>query len=384
MRGCFLAVAVGLLGILPGSSRTADAAPMSTSLAELRVEAATIIIGTMVPGADLTVDVDKVVRGPTQLGPRKVRPSPDGHASVGGRVVAFLDRSGAFRWVGRLAAGPTLETGVLHLSGFFDWNAHLVSPGLMTLAQLETFLATGTLVQTFAATISVQDAKGVPVPSGHTFTITHDPLARTTTVAGFTGACLGNGRLEDLDLGIVTVELSSTCPRTPGAPPPSGARDRRLELRGNVIGVDGHGAIAVDLSPVRPLLEARDFSTFVNDPSIASVKRLVDVKLDDGTTWTWDLGTALVDPAGVVHRAGGIGMSSQGVDGVTTETRSYEFGEQTVILGPRRPVPSTPGEYASILQRISQGTTGPCTFSVHHEPPQGCTLGRGRSVLVKR
>src|SRR5205823_5913474 len=103
----------------------ASAAPMHTDFATIRKDAASIVVGTVRVSAtgDVTIDVDKVVRGPAVSGTIKVKPSPDGHLSVSNeRVVAFITAANELRWIGQKVAGATIETGVLQLKGFFDFN----------------------------------------------------------------------------------------------------------------------------------------------------------------------------------------------------------------------------------------------------------------------
>lgn len=62
----------------------------------------------------------------------------------GTRCLAFINQQGEFEWVGLPAhEGKSLETDVLLLEGFYDYNAYLVSPGVITLAQLEEYLEKG-------------------------------------------------------------------------------------------------------------------------------------------------------------------------------------------------------------------------------------------------
>src|SRR5262252_3458309 len=131
-----------------------EAAPMYTKLDTIRASGAVVVVGVVHADAHgMSIDVDRVIRGPASIGTMSLKESPDGHVNVSGkRVVAFVD-AGALRWVGELIAGPAIESGVLRLRGFFDFNAHIVSPGVMSLAELEVFLQTGKLDQVFAATL---------------------------------------------------------------------------------------------------------------------------------------------------------------------------------------------------------------------------------------
>lgn len=137
---------------------------MHTDFGTVRKDAASIVIGTVhvTPTGDITVDVDKVLRGPAVSGTIKVKPSPDGHLNFSDeRVIAFLTSANVLRWVGHKVAGPNIENGVVALNGFFDFNANTVSPGLMTVAQMSTLLTTGRLRPVGGSSSSYEQKGGV-------------------------------------------------------------------------------------------------------------------------------------------------------------------------------------------------------------------------------
>lgn len=353
--------------------READAAPMMTQLATLRVEATTIVLGTMGPG--LVLDVDTVVKGTSPLGPRKLVSPPEGSASATGRVVAFLDAKGTFRWVGMLLAGPTLETGVLHLSGFFDWNAHFVSPGVMTLAQLKDYLATGNLDQRWIATLVAADGRGGYVPTATSFTIDDAPLTHTTTMRGARpGACLDQVSISStFGEGHPTIGLSGACPQ------------RRLTLETTVSGVDTNGAITLDARPTAPFLDAGELGTYLSDPTFVDVARTLDVMpVGGGPGWGWQLGVGLVDPNGGLHPAGGASTQPSGANGSPTSTHVYEFAGATLSFVPRRTAAiGSGGDAASLVPLVDANDIASCVLRVPGQPERACTLGRGLSI-VKR
>jgi len=181
---------------------------MYTDFATIRASAVIIALGTVhqIAGPNgkalVTVDVDKPIRGNVTRGPLAVKESPDGMITVDNeRVVAFVDGNGALRWVGRLIAGASLETGVIELQGFFDFNAHLVHPGVMTLAQMQSFLATGTLDQTFDATLAFRDGRGGFARSARTLTVRYSPITRALQLSSSTPVCLAANSLFSLDWG---------------------------------------------------------------------------------------------------------------------------------------------------------------------------------------
>lgn len=369
----FAAALVALAALAALGAPRAEAAPMWTPLATLRAEATTIVLGTVSP--DLVVHVDAVVRGTSMLGPRKVKPSPDGHTSVSGRALVALDKDDRLRWAGALVAGRDLETGVIHLHGFFDWNAHVVSPGVLTLDQLRSFLATGAFTQRFAVTIVAHDGTGAFVPAGPRFTIDHDPIARTSAARGAGNKCFDALSLTGLDWGSGDIHLASSCPND----------QRRLRFATKLTGVDASGAITMEAWPASPYLDAQDFAVWWKDSSVVTVKRLLDVRLDDGVTWTWDVGTGLIDPRGTPRAHGSMSTGSGMANGVQTTTVVYEFtGAKITFRDPSSGAITSGGDGTTLVQMADTRSWGTCTFEEDGRPPRTCSLHRGRSRFVRR
>ena len=367
---------------------SAQSAPMSTDFATIRTSATIIALGTVhqVAGPNntalITVDVDKVIRGSAARGPLTVKESPDGHVSVDNeRVVAFVDNGGALRWVGRLIAGASLETGVIVLQGFFDFNAHIVHPGLMTLAQMQTFLASGTLDQTFDATLAFRDGHGGFARSARTLSIQWSPLTRTLHVNGSTPACLAPNALFGLEWQRFDLRFSDTCPSAQ-----ANAASRSLDLDGKLTGVDATtGHIQVELVPTRPLLTEAEYATFAADGHIAEMTSVVGVALSDGTSWTWRLEKDIVDPSGKAHAAGGVSMTSQMVSGKTVSRDTYDFdGGVKIVLSPGATAGSPGGNARAIVTLVDARVGGACTFEQAGQASRTCTLTMRAPLVVRR
>jgi hypothetical protein len=356
-----------------------DAAPMHTKLTTIRASGAAVVIGVVHADAHgISIDVDRVIRGPATIGPMSLQDSPDGHANVSGkRVVAFVD-AGALRWVGELIAGPAIESGVLRLRGFFDFNAHVVSPGVMSLAELEGFLQTGKLDQAFAVTLAFPDSHGVLRPSTKWFTIKFDALTGTASATGLTFACLDQLSVFPPDHGTLEVSLIGACPTAS-----STAKTRQMTLEGMFTGWNAKTrALEASLVPMRPFLDETGFDKFVGDASWADVTSVVSVRLGDGSKWTWNIESDLVDPHGVHHKAGGMSSTAEDKGGVTVTRDIYDFSGPKIVITPAPDVGSPGGNARGILPMVDAGTAGcrfrrggaevPCTFK--HEP----------SVFVKR
>ena len=369
-----LVLLLAIIAIAP----SAESAPMYTDFATIRTSAVTIAFGTVRQAAApngtavITLDVDKVVRGTVTRGPLAVKESPDGIITVNNeRVIAFVDGNGALRWVGRLVAGASLETGVIQLQGFFDFNAHLVHPGLMTFAQLQTMLATGLLDQTFDATLAFRDGHGGFARSARTLTIQFAPLARTLHVIGSTPVCLSPNALFGLDWKSFELRFTDTCQTATGA-------SRSLDLDGKYTGVDAAtGHIQVELVPTRPLMTEAEYATFSADGAIADMTSVVGIALSDGTSWTWRVEKDVVDPSGKAHAAGSVGMSLNGDE--------YDFdGGVKIALNPGAGVGSSGGNPRGIVTLVDSKRSGSCVFSQRGLANRTCTLTMRAPIVTRR
>jgi hypothetical protein len=374
----FLWVIAFVLALAP----RAEAAPMFTPFATVRA-APTIVLGVVDVDAqgNVTVNVDAVIRGAPRTGRTSVNQSPDGHITVSGeRVVAFIDSSNALRWVGRLVAGPTLETGVIKLQGFFDFNAHLVEPGIVSLAQLRTAIRTGALVQTFEATLAFPDGRGGfrAVPAKH-FTVQWDAMAsRILGLQGLSPACLANPSLFGLSWGSFSLSLSDTCLTN------ASTRSRSLSFDGEFTGVAPSGAINVRVEPSRPFLTETEYDAFVRDPDAVDVVNIVRIAAG-GATWTWRIEDSVADSRGKVRKAGGMSSSqSQTASGKLVSTDTYEFEDVKIILSPSAALGSPGGNARGIIQLIESPGPLSCTLRVRGAADVACMLTHAPSIVVRR
>jgi hypothetical protein len=383
LRRFFFALAIAFMAIAP----SARGAPMYTDFATIRTNASIIALGTVhqVAGPNgtalISVDVDRVIRGNAARGSLAVKDSPDGHVMVDNeRVVAFID-NGALRWVGKLVAGASLETGVIQLEGFFDFNAHLVHPGLMTMAQLQSFLATGQLDQTFDATLAFRDGHGGFARSARTLGVRFAPLTRSLQLAGSTPVCLTASSLFSLDWGRFDLHFNDTCPSAQ-----ANAASRNLELDGKFTGVDAAtGHIQVELVATRPFMTEAEYATFASDPHIADMTNIVGVALSDGTSWTLRVEKDIVDPSGKAHAAGSMSMSSQTVAGKNVSTDTYEFdGGVKITVSPGATSGSSGGNPRGFVTLVESKVPLSCVFSQRGQLDRTCTLATRASIVVRR
>lgn len=117
---------------------SASAEPMLSSLDTVLAQP-NIVIGVYL-GA-MRLSITRALRGNLR-GTVTVRPG-DGSVALAPNttVVAFLDQQRAFRYYAAVPRGTPVAAAPLWVHGFYDFNAHIVSPGLLTLRSLEARLA---------------------------------------------------------------------------------------------------------------------------------------------------------------------------------------------------------------------------------------------------
>jgi hypothetical protein len=367
------------------SPKVASAAAMVTRLTDLRARAKTVVIGVVSSSSKgQEVTIERVLRGDPGTSKLVLSDSPDGfvHIDQRKRSVIFADEHGALRWVGELIAGPTLERGVLLLHGFFDLNRHIVSPGLMTLNELERYLTTGKLEQNFSITLAFPDGSGRYLPSATVLRVAHQPLVNNSVLQRpLNAVCSETARLSSLDWGRFDLSLLDACPAR------GSSSGRTLSFAGSFVGVDpSTGAIKVEAFPDDPYLYEAEFWRFVSRPKLRGVKRVLVVTLANGRAWKWVVDERLIDPQGRSYAAGGSFGSSiqrQHVQGkiVTRSVRRYEYGPMTLTLGFDGESQTRGGNTAVVMELVDAKRIKSCMLARDGQPAHSCTLGHTTPLL---
>jgi hypothetical protein len=233
-----------LAGLLSLVATPAWAEPRCTDFKDVIAQSATIAIVTLLdlPSRSpilaksrsfmATLDVLKVLKGNLKPGTQKVRFADYPHGAAG-EFVAFIDKAGIWKFTAAPLNATSVESDVLVISGFYDWNAHFVTPGFLTLAQLKTYLKDGSLLYTFRGHVWFpQPGKPSWKPSALRIDGTYNAVSNSAHVIGF-----------DKLAGFPAepkVHLTSFFPRKGACLDLEYSRrgDRPLEIMGNVEGVD--------------------------------------------------------------------------------------------------------------------------------------------------
>jgi hypothetical protein len=180
-------------------------------------------------GDRVKLDVLQVLKGKLPLGRHEVRFEDMPHGGAD-EFVAFLDKGRVWRFTAAPLKGKKVDRAVLAVSGFYDSNAHWVTPGLVTLEQLRTYINWGALVYHFRGDVYFpQPGKGDWKPGTLRVTGSYDWVRESAVVKGLP-ALDGFPPQPKVSVGTrgdAQIDLEYTQ-----------HRDRPLYLQGQVVGLD--------------------------------------------------------------------------------------------------------------------------------------------------
>lgn len=330
------------------------AKPMSTRIDDLLKQSTTIVIAKLgaVAGkpheaTSYTLEVERALRGSVKQGRLVVQPSPDGHAYMpaGTRLLAFVNAKREWIAFGVAFAGPSLEDGVIRLAGFYDFNAHLVAPGVVTLPELERLIVQGTPMKwTFKGPVMVASKTGLVASK---LELTVDVQTGTVKGHGKLGkpSSVSVGSWEGSDL-MVTWQLDR----------------RRFELEAEATGKNRDGSIAAQFRLREPgILTEADLLRFIDQPKLG--EPYFELELDLGA-----------QRLSVVLDRGSIGTIDK--DEITftslSPTREIKTRNATVTLAGTYKAKSR-GTTPALIEEL---ITGPikCTYAPTNGNTTPCTL----------
>lgn len=288
----------------------AEAKPMTSNLSDILARSPTIVIATYQPppaGSEekhhSLLQIERTIRGSVRSKDLIVYShggSPEMGAPI--RLVAFLTAQDGWVAFARPLAGPSLEEGVLHLEGFYDFNAHYINPGLMTLEQLEALALNGTpLTWTFRGKLLLPSPAGlVPSTIEIVATAPQNLVSGMPPMAGFAAPDVSvpmSGRTIYLDW--------------------DHTKGRQLILTGRLVGKLPDGSIAVEFEMSRPhILDEQSFRQFLATPTRGSHSYVMEIQKgkdripvvlgewQDGTLGTRPITESVLSSAGYIRAAG--------------------------------------------------------------------------------
>jgi hypothetical protein len=149
-----VAVLLAFLGLCP---ETAWAEPKHATFEKVIENSATIVVARFLGDqpdekkATIQVEVSQVLKGDLNPGKHLFAFQDRPHfGAKGDEFVAFLDKDRIWRFMASPQKGENkVGQGILQITGFYDYNAYWITPGLVTLDQLKTYLKDGSLVYRF-------------------------------------------------------------------------------------------------------------------------------------------------------------------------------------------------------------------------------------------
>jgi hypothetical protein len=175
--------------------------------------------------------------------------------------VAFLDRQRKWRFTAAPLYGKNVDSDLLLFCGFASRDAHWVSPGFLSLAQLTAYLKTGKLVYSFSGPVWFPQHGKIPwAPSRLQIEGTYDAVGKSAHVTGF-------GRLAGFPAEpSINLTTRAEMPRLRLTYSDRG--DRPFEITGVVEGLDRKtGALIARFAVTQPeVLTAATLRKYLDDP----------------------------------------------------------------------------------------------------------------------
>ncbi len=184
-------MAAFLTALIHLSALPAAAKPKHSNFKDMIARSETIAIVRLeeVPkfeGHKAKLEILETLKGSLKPGKHLVSFSDYPETPAGtGEFVAFLDKDGNWNFSAVPLSTKKVANDVLAVSGFYDSNAHWVTPGLVSLQQLKTYLKDGSLVYKFrGAVLFPQPGKSAWKASNLTITGTYDATKHVAEVKG--------------------------------------------------------------------------------------------------------------------------------------------------------------------------------------------------------
>lgn len=265
---------------------TLRAEPYHISLDELVTTSQAIFIGNyegpINKGSTHLVEISAVLKGSIPLGKNDLK-QQEGHSprlKLHQNFVGFLDQKGSFLFAALPVNDSDLD-GALIVSGFYDFNAYLVSPSLITLDQLKNFIkGDKKLRYHFKGDVYfLKEGDAEITPSNHQMEVDYTYGDKTVTVNGLNflkGFQLKPAsRITSWEHGphiFLDYKLNY---------------ERPLELVGEVIGYDKKEDIFITQfwSSQPKLLAQKQWEKYVQNDQLKTPYYEIKVSLKNGETW---------------------------------------------------------------------------------------------------
>ena len=193
---------ISLLFILFLSAVAAKAHPLAIEFYEM-IEASKFIviansikpIGTGDLITSYEINITTVLKGKVVTGTYVVnRAKGSPNVPENSPFIAFINNENGFEWCGlpvNQKQKDLADNSVLSLAGFYDFNAYLVSPSVITLGQLKQYIKEKKYSNRIAGNLycfsnSTKKMESTPVSFMVNYTYTKDEIKSTTTVSGIT------------------------------------------------------------------------------------------------------------------------------------------------------------------------------------------------------
>jgi hypothetical protein len=254
--------------LIAGCIGEAYAKPKQTTFENMMKQSPTIAVAKLLEDPDrangtTTLEISQLLKGTLKPGKHKVSFEDYPNVSKDTELVVFLDDKLVWRFVAStLGRKKSVDKAVLAVRGFYDTNAHFVTPGLVTLEQLKKYIKDGSLVYRFRGAIyfpqpGKTDWKAGSLSLSGSYDMTNKKVAvkGLPQLEGFPAQPEVNIQAESLsEEGKITLTYERNL-------------QRQLEILGNVESLDGEsGELLVQFAVTHPeVLTESAFKEYLGD-----------------------------------------------------------------------------------------------------------------------
>ncbi len=272
------------------------AEPLFINFNEMIQQSKYIVIGTYLGGiqngqitsSKFNFEVEEVLKGDIAMGKTHFNPS-SGHISLpfGERCIAFVKEDNGFEWVGHNQSGKSItDNSLLFLEGFYDFNAYLVSPATLSVAQLKEYIKNGSFsgsmygdLHFFSNTTKKMEPSPIQLEVKYTYTkeniLTSDVKLNGISLNDFKKKAIFNLPCWSWDNNTVTIQYEYNLVRP-------------LEIIGKILDIHPSAnrfRILFWLDRPEELIY-EEFLTFIKDPSLGHAYYELEVSTSAKKTYT--------------------------------------------------------------------------------------------------
>lgn len=347
--------------------------PLFIYLHEMMEQSKTIVVAEFLGNADGTTDTDwmprsvklkvqEVLKGEVTENEITVDPAQGTiYLETGNTYLAFINAQNEFEWYGHALNGGNLKEDVLMLEGFYDYNAYLVSPGVVSYTNVVQYIAEEQMTGTVTGNIHFFNPRSRQMePSDMSITVNYTYTARSGVISS-----VSQENIPLTDFETATAYLGSWDPVISVYYEENLVRPFKLE--GELTGVDGSDFTAIFWVEAPEELNENELRQYLQDPALGPPVYQIQIDSDNGETYLLERQSS---PSSSVLHNGDKSWDFSSSDDPTNEHAGYIEWRNGMVMNVD---PGKDGEYGFTYEKLVRGLrmgslTGTITYPNSETP----------------